>query len=61
MSELGLTKEMVADILTGSGITKNSKWRGYTKAKKIIFQGKWLKDSKEYDQIIRWITDYLNI
>ena len=61
MSELGMTKASVARILSNAGIIKNSKWKGYTQAKRVIVGGKWLKDHDEYDQIMRWICDYLNI
>uniref|UniRef100_A0A6M3K4W3 Uncharacterized protein n=1 Tax=viral metagenome TaxID=1070528 RepID=A0A6M3K4W3_9ZZZZ len=59
---LALTKESVAGLLAAHRIKRNSNdWADYSKAKEIIFGDAWLKECSEYEQIIKWIANYLQV
>jgi len=54
------TKDDLFGLLELNGIKKNDKWKGYSKAKKICFEGQFI-DSEIYDKQIGWIVKYLGI
>lgn len=62
MSELNMTSERVERKLRANGLKRNSRsWTDYEKTKRIMFGGEWLRDPKEYNHIIEWIGDYLDV
>ena len=56
---LNHTKDTVEQILISFGLRRNSgSYIDYERAKRLLFGGRWYED---YDQIIDWIGDYLNV
>lgn len=53
-------KEDIINLLRSNGINKRDRWKGYSQAKRICFQGQFI-DTDTYDKQIAWICDYLGI
>ena len=56
-----MTKKEVFKVLRAHGLKRSQVTEeNYIRAKQIIFGGITDMDTKEYEQIIRWVCDYLN-
>ncbi len=53
-------KESIIRKLRSAGLGGKYKEGDYSKAKKLIFMGRWI-DSDIYDEQISWIVEYLKI
>jgi hypothetical protein len=56
-----LTPDQIRQRLADNGIEEGGDLAQYSKAKKVIFQGLWLNDSKIYERHLQVIVDYLDL